>query len=153
MPSRKVGQESIPEAALATLTEANKIRKELGSYQSRAYFDDRNLEDLLSILSFELFSGRSEWIQKYEIIVEAISLVIELSCNLKFEEITPKSPYFRNLNNSYQALWQALFSEKLRSNLPAILTFNYDLVLERSLWQYFHQKLDNLKEFYPNRYL
>lgn len=136
----KVGQEPIPGAALAMLTEANNIRKELASYQSRANFDDRNLEDILSILSFEAFSGQPKWIEKREILVEAISLTIELSCKLKVELQPPQKAYIEDhITNIYHALWKAFFSETLQNSLPAILTFNYDLVLERSLWQYFHQ--------------
>lgn len=142
----KVENVPIPEYQLKTLVEANKIRKELGFYQSRAYFNDRNLEDILSLLSFELFEKDSDWKQKYETLVDAISDTIELSCNLKFEKHSPELPYIQNKNqiqNIYHQFWAALFSEKLSGNLPAIITFNYDLVFERSLWQFFHQRQDN----------
>src|SRR5207302_40746 len=53
----KVGTTLLSEPDKAILTSANKIRIELEGYSSRAYFDSRNLEDILSLLSFEALKG------------------------------------------------------------------------------------------------
>lgn len=39
--------------------EAMKIKNELDGYHGRASFDDRNMEDILSILSFNLIGGKN----------------------------------------------------------------------------------------------
>ena len=49
----QTGNERISPQDMEILTAANKIRIELERYNSRASFDSRNLEDILSLLSFE----------------------------------------------------------------------------------------------------
>ena len=49
----KVGDRVIAQPDRDILIEANKIREDLERYNSRASFDIRNLEDILSLLSFD----------------------------------------------------------------------------------------------------
>ncbi|HEY2330245.1 MAG TPA: hypothetical protein VGI63_10585 [Verrucomicrobiae bacterium] len=60
------------------LAEANQIRIDLERYNSRANFKLRNLEDVLSLLSFEAFAG-GDSLKKYQAWVRAITRTVELS--------------------------------------------------------------------------
>jgi hypothetical protein len=60
----KVGDKPIAHVDREILVEANKIRIDLERYSSRAYFDNRNLEDILSLLSFEALAEGNN--SKYE---------------------------------------------------------------------------------------
>ncbi|MCK4822280.1 hypothetical protein KA005_41335, partial [bacterium] len=109
------------------------IKNELDSYHGRALFDDRNLEDILSILSFnEIQSSKTSkgglfWFTK------AISRTIELTCNVKHDgenniQELCVAPYWH--------FWQHLFTFCTRHNtkIPTIISLNYDLLLERGLF-------------------
>lgn len=118
-----------------TFQKAIAIKNELDSYHGRALFDDRNLEDILSILSFnEIQSSKTSkgglfWFTK------AISRTIELTCNVKHDgENNIKNP----CPTPYWQFWQNLFSFCLRHNkkIPTIISLNYDLVLERGLFHF-----------------
>jgi hypothetical protein len=137
----RVGETPIPQRERAILAEAIAIRLELERYHSRAAFDDRNLEDILSLLSFDALDGGSAAVEKYDKLVRAIAVTIELCCNLKYEPDTPEKPYDVSGASMYRALWHLLLT-KYQLNLPAIVTFNYDLVLERALWQRYHRLLE-----------
>jgi hypothetical protein len=50
-------REVISDADRAILAEANRIRQDLERYNSRANFQLRNLEDVISLLSFEALAG------------------------------------------------------------------------------------------------
>jgi hypothetical protein len=128
----KCGNEPIVKEDLATLQNAVKIRAELDSYNARANFDNRNLEDVLSLLSFEALRGEDH-AGNYAKLVRAVGKTIELSCNVPYR--TEVSPPFQL--NVYHRLWQRLLAVQPRCNL-ALITFNYDLVFERSLWELFH---------------
>jgi hypothetical protein len=129
----KVGDKPISKADREILTEANKIRIDLERYNSRAFFDNRNLEDILSLLSFEsLAEGNTA---KYETMVKAVARTIELSCIHQHNEVPPEK---LSQGNYYESFWSALLNPELRFARPALITFNYDLVLERTLWDYFH---------------
>jgi hypothetical protein len=131
----KVGDEIISEADREILVKAHEIRTQLERYNTRASFNDRNLEDILSLLSFEALAG-GENAASYETLVKAVARTVELSCGAKHHDATPKEPFTNN--HVYDFLWRALLSEKLAETAPALITFNYDLVLERTLWQHFH---------------
>src|SRR5882724_7976061 len=60
----------------ATLAHAQKIRYELENYSSRAYFDSRNIEDVLSLLSFEALANPGR-VDDYKAMVKSIALTIE----------------------------------------------------------------------------
>lgn len=106
------------------------IKNELDSYHGRALFDDRNLEDILSILSFnEIQSSKTSesslfWFTK------AISRTIELTCRVKHdgENKIQNLSYYQ-----YRNFWSNLF-RKHHKKMPTIISLNYDLVLERGLF-------------------
>ena len=62
---------------------AMEIRNELDGYHGRANFDDRNIEDLLSILTFKLLGSRSRENDQLARISAAIARTIELTCQIK----------------------------------------------------------------------
>ncbi len=113
---------------------AIKVRNELDSYHGRANFNDRNIEDILSILSFNLFEGKKIDKDRMDWIIKAIVKTIELSCEVKH---TGDFDKIENSGNSvYEKFWLSLFKNYTTTQkFPTIITFNYDLVLERSLFQ------------------
>ena len=110
---------------LAVIEQGLRVREELDSYHGRAAFDVWNIEDILSILAFSNQGG-------LERMTKAIGKVIEITCSVNHDgNLTTKQ-----LNTSmYMRFWRALinWSQERRLPIPPILTFNYDLVLERSL--------------------
>lgn len=125
------------------------IRRELDSYHGRANFDDRNLEDILSILSFNVLSGDDPAEEKLKELIKAIARTIELTCTVKhdgtvnrIQEIGP---------NIYRDFWSKLFERFADpAAFPTIITFNYDLVLERALFQLLINKhYDGHKKRFP----
>src|SRR5438874_2739736 len=77
----------------ALLEAAQVIRKELEPYSTRANFNIRNVEDVLSLLSFEAFA-RGEATERYATWVKAVSRTIEISCKTPFRgshEIYPEN--------------------------------------------------------------
>lgn len=131
-----------------TLEEALNIRRELDGYHGRVTFDDRNIEDVLSMLAFNVLGGGRSDSRKLAAFTNAISTTIELSCNVKHPGY-PKNNSFTAINEGneiYRRFWKALFKwYEAGNSLPTIITFNYDLVLERSLFQVLINK-------YYNRY-
>ena len=118
--------------------EAIKVKNELDSYHGRAVFDDRNIEDILSILSFNVLGGGKGDKDKLNKINRAIARTIELTCSITHPGI-PKNGENHVVTTGpelYRSFWYNLFKlYKARNQLPTIITFNYDLVLERSLFQ------------------
>jgi NAD-dependent SIR2 family protein deacetylase len=116
---------------------AMRIREELDGYHGRAMFDDRNIEDLLSILSFNVLAGRKQDKDKLIAMTRALARTIDLNCTVKHPGITPKERrVIVEGPNVYRDFWHSLFAANQKGKkLPAIITFNYDLVLERSLLQ------------------
>lgn len=117
--------------------EAMRIREELDGYHGRAAFNDRNIEDLLSILSFNVIGGGNKDKNKLKTMSTAIARTIELTCTVRHPGINFK---LASINESgpdiYRQFWSALFKAQFAgTTLPTIITFNYDLVLERSLLQ------------------
>ncbi|MGJ7541556.1 hypothetical protein [Variovorax sp. LT1R16] len=118
--------------------EANKIRAELNEYHGRAAFDDRNIEDILSILSFNSYANKRRSPDPMATIVKAIGRTIEITCSVEHPGLPPNLRYTANQTgpNLYRAFWAHLFAAKRGGvSFPSIITFNYDLVLERSLFQ------------------
>jgi len=118
-----------------TFQKAIEIKNELDSYHGRAMFDDRNLEDILSILSFnEIHSSKTSknrlfWFTK------AISLTIEMTCRVKHDG----ENNIQNLDYSqYRDFWWKLFNFCTRNHkkIPTVISLNYDLVLERALFHF-----------------
>lgn len=112
------------------------IRDGMERYQPRVAINQFNLEQVLSILSFEALVGAENGVEKLEAFKKAISLTIELTCSVthngKLNSIHEDGPAV------YREFWKSLFSlyDDRLDEFPAILSFNYDLVLERSLMQY-----------------
>jgi hypothetical protein len=117
------------------LEQADVIRVGLERYNSRANFNMRNLEDVLSLLSFESLAG-GEALERYQTWVKAVTRTVELSTShpnpkLKMDNLH----YERTL---YHQFWNVLLGQESSSQPPALITFNYDLVFERTLWDFFH---------------
>jgi len=116
--------------------EAIKVRDELDGYHGRAAFDDRNIEDILSILSFNLMGGGKANRKKLVWFIKAITRTIELTC-----KVTHSGQLNRvqgdNEPSVYRSFWRGLFDrfKNSASSFPSIISFNYNIVLERSLFQ------------------
>ncbi len=120
---------------LDILQEVIEIRDSMERYQPRVAINQFNLEQVLSILSFEALVGVEDGERKLEAFKKAISLTIELTCSIthdgKLNTIHEDGPAV------YRDFWNSLLTlhhDRLR-DLPAMLSFNYDLVLERALFQ------------------
>lgn len=115
--------------------QATTLITELDSYHGRANFDDRNIEDLLSILSFQQIAGGKGSKTSLDRITKAIGRTIELSCKIKDRNLIAKPINTQGENSSqYKYFWEALFKAYAKHKvMPTLITFNYDLVLERSL--------------------
>lgn len=126
---------SLTSEELEILNAVIDIRDGMERYQPRVAINQFNLEQVLSILSFEALVGAENGVEKLEAFKKAISLTIELTCTVthhgKLNSVHEDGPAV------YRDFWRSLFSlrEDRIDEFPTILTFNYDLVLERSLMQ------------------
>lgn len=109
----------------AVLDEAVRIRNELDGFHGRAAIDVWNIEELLSVLMFH----NADLVQPMS---KAITRVIELSCKLTAKD---EPNHEEGVKERYRRFWQRLIAWAGSKNrpIPVIVTFNYDLVLERSL--------------------
>jgi SIR2-like domain len=114
------------------MKKAMEIKDELDNYHGRVNFSDRNMEDILSILSFNEMSGDVNGREKLATFVKAISRAIELTCQVTHDG---KARLQTSGSDVYRQLWTSLLARYKRCSLPTLITFNYDLVLERSLYQ------------------
>ncbi len=115
------------------------VRHELNGYHARASFDDRNIEDVLSILSFRVLSGSGEAREQLKAFTRAITRTIEITCNVHHPGL-PKEGDQWSINKEgpdiYRSFWKSLLKWHSDGNpFPTIISFNYDLVLERALLQ------------------
>lgn len=120
----------------ALFNRAMDLKFELDRYHGRANFDDRNLEDILSLISFNqiLHPRRHDM----SVFTKAIARTIELTCRIK-HPIDLKA--FSWYTSGYNSFWFKLFARfKQYKSVPTIITFNYDLVLERALYAYFRRE-------------
>jgi hypothetical protein len=100
----KVGEEPIGDSDKTILSEANEIRVALERYSSRAFFDINNLEDILSLLSFETLADET-YSARYNKLVQAVARTIELSCKFPYRAQPPDAP----LNHDqYWSFWNTL---------------------------------------------
>jgi hypothetical protein len=129
--------EAIAQEDRIALSKAKSICRELDDYHGRAHFDDRNIEDILSILSFNVLAGGKRDEKKLKAMTNAIARTIEICCNVKHPGIQKgDTKMVTEGHEMYRNFWKAIFSANAKGHgLPAIITFNYDLVLERSLLQ------------------
>lgn len=122
---------------IETFKQAMLIRDELDGYHGRAMFDDRNIEDLLSILSFNALASGQRNKAKLAAMTKAIARTIDLSCSVRHPGVDASNVRVVTEGpDVYRNFWISLFGAmKLGKALPTVITFNYDLVLERSLLQ------------------
>lgn len=120
---------------IEVLQKAVDVRNSLREYHATVAFNHFNIEDILSILSFDALAGSEKAKQQLDDFTRAISLTIELTCTVyhhgKYDTISDTGP------EEYRIFWRGLFKALRREmhGMPAIISFNYDLVLERALLQ------------------
>jgi hypothetical protein len=128
-------QRELTDDEIKVLRKAVEIRDSLRGYHATVAFDQFNIEDILSILSFDVLAGSKKARQQLDDFTQAISLTIELTCSVdhsgEFGRMASSGP------DEYRAFWRGLFGALKRDmrEIPAIISFNYDLVLERALLQ------------------
>jgi len=110
------------------------VREDLDGYHGRASFDMWNIEDLLSILSFNALAGGRKEKSRLEAVTKGISKTIELTCKVSHDG-NLDSDSKEGRHQGYEKFWASLlkFAVETNSDVPPIVTFNYDLVLECSL--------------------
>ncbi|MGB8981910.1 MAG: hypothetical protein WCC12_08550, partial [Anaerolineales bacterium] len=81
----KVGNKAISDEDKKIFDEAMKVRNELDGYHGRASFNDRNIEDILSILAFNLMVGDKADRAKLDWMTKAIARTVDLSTNIRFD--------------------------------------------------------------------
>jgi len=123
----KVGEVEISPHDRIKLGAADLIRRSLEPYNSRANFNSRNIEDVLSLLSFEAMRGGVAE-NRYDAVVAAVERTIDLSCKITRQDCDPDNVFHRKSCQPHLDLWKHILSRRFRQNLPAIVTFNYDLV-------------------------
>lgn len=112
------------------LIEALKVREELDSYHGRVALNVWNIEDILSVLAFNALAGGKREKDRLRGMTKAIARVIEITT-----DFTHDGKLNQDLKvGLYQNFWRALIDWTIyhTKTLPPILTFNYDLVLERA---------------------
>jgi hypothetical protein len=133
--TKRSPQGALSEADLKVFSEAIEIRNRMDTYHARVSIDQFNLEEILSILYFEAQAGSKNGKKDLIIFERAITRTIELTCRVKHDG---KLDSIQTEGSGiYRSFWSALFSlhaQRMRS-MPDIVTFNYDLVFERSLFQ------------------
>ena len=134
---RGKAKEPLDETDKRLFASAMQIREEIDSYHGRAAFNDRNIEDLLSILSFNVIGGDKRDKAKLATMSRAIARTIELLCSVKHPGINfDRNSVVSDGPDLYRTFWNSLFKAVSAGHkIPTIITFNYDLVLERSLLQ------------------
>ncbi|HNC22628.1 MAG TPA: SIR2 family protein [Opitutaceae bacterium] len=113
-------------------------RNALDHYHGRANFNDRNIEDILSILTFNCQAGDPGAREHLEAVQTAISRTIELTCEVRHPGVSRDGNYriVPDPSPLYCEFWQGLLRHAgAGQTLPTLITFNYDLVLERALLQ------------------
>ncbi len=126
----------IPDSDRELIIQALKIRDELDGYHGRSAIDLWNIEEVLSLLAFTaLTAGRAEK-NKLDVMARAIARTIEITCRVKSNgKLNERVSGDIVVPEVYPAFWRSLFAWVRETNYapPVIITFNYDLVLERSL--------------------
>lgn len=125
----------LSEDDLRVFAEAIEIRNRMDAYHARVSIDQFNLEEILSILYFEAQAGSKKGKEDLFTFERAVTRTIELTCNVRhngnLEAIQSEG------SDIYRQFWKVLFAlhGQRMSSMPDILTFNYDLVFERALFQ------------------
>lgn len=127
------------------------IRDSLERYQPRVSINQFNLEEVLSVLSFEAMIGEEGGETKLKEFIQAIALVIEITCSVthdgRLNLIQESGP------EVYREFWKTIFKHLPHSTqkVPAIISFNYDLVMERSLFQIGTHTFSGNRQVIPSR--
>ncbi|MBK1853981.1 SIR2 family protein [Verrucomicrobiaceae bacterium 5K15] len=118
------------------LIEAIKAREELDGYHGRVSVDVWNIEDLLSVLSMNALAGGKGEKKRLGWMIKAIAVVIEVTGQSEQSGELTVMQYEKG-PKIYQNFWNALINWSRDTNQPppCIITFNYDLILERALLQ------------------
>jgi len=130
---KQVNGKPMSQNDIDTFQKAIKIRNELDSYHGRALYNDRNLEDILSILTFDEMLQSKRKKDKLLWFTKAISRTIELTCSVKHDGNNSLQELSRG---EYRLFWNHILYNYVRRNIkiPVIISLNYDLVLERALF-------------------
>lgn len=132
---KRCNGKAVSDADAKIISDALEVRSELDAYHGRINFNDRNIEDILSILQFNQLAGDVNAEAKIKAMSIAISKTINLSCTINRTSMLNQIMQKENDHGIYAKLWIRLFSllhDKIE--FPSFITFNYDLVLERSLF-------------------
>ena len=130
------GEKKLTDDQKQILCEAIKAREELDGYHGRVSVDVWNIEDLLSILSMNALAGGKSEKMRLDWMIQAIAVVIEITGE------SEHSGDFDVIQNAkgpeiYQNFWHTIINWSRDKNQPppCIITFNYDLIIERALLQ------------------
>ncbi|MBC2606577.1 hypothetical protein [Pelagicoccus albus] len=123
----------ISDGIMSNLKAAIDVRSELDGYHGRVSFNDRNIEHILSLLSFNMLVEEKAGSDKLEIFIRAICDTIELSCRVEHSGFLNEE--VDRAVTMYDSFWKYYIGWVNRTGgvPPVIISFNYDLVLERSL--------------------
>lgn len=131
----------IPDEHLDILRQAKGVCESIEAYHSRASFSGFNIEDVLSILAFEAMGGTRKHKERFELLTQAIRVTIELSTIYPHQDPPDLAKLPSDWASSiYSRFWGFLIEQGRLGGIPAIITFNYDLVLERTLWMFLHRR-------------
>ena len=141
----KVYGEDITRQDHELIQEAMSIRAELDNIHGRAVFDDRNIEDILSVLAFNVLGGGKKDKNKFDTVTRAICRTIELCSTIVDPRLADgHATVISDSPHVYRTFWHGMFEWVSKGNsLPPIITFNYDLVLELSLLQLLNNTIYN----------
>lgn len=130
--------DKLPDDKRQILKEAVDLREKLAAFQSRSNFDLWNIEDILNILAFHQLAEpkAKKW---YDQFVDAIRVTIEETSQvpIKGKLVDPLS--------RYTEFWQSASEAQVK---PAIISFNYDLVMERALVHLYSSATGRVRNFY-----
>ena len=133
----RIGDKVLEDSDKEIFKRAMAVRDDLNEYHGRAAFDDRNIEDILSLLTFNQMAGGRGTRTDIPSITKAIARTIELTCKVRHSGSL--NSVQQEGSDIYRRFWRGFVRhvDSLKRQLPAIISFNYDLVFERSFLQSF----------------
>lgn len=130
------------------LKAAVSIRDYLLDFHRTSNFNDRDIEQIMSVLSFNVLSKSESSKNDFRVFSKAIANTVELSCDLtESDSLLHQTSFFSSSVNVktakahefYHRFWERVFSfYSATKDFPTIISLNYDLVLERSLYSFFN---------------
>ena len=117
------------------IAQAAKIHSKVDDYHARVSVDQFNIEEVLSVLSFESISGDIARKRELSTFTKAIARTVEITCKVKHDGTL--NTVQSSGDDSYRRFWLELlrYYKYRLIEIPTIISFNYDLVLERALFQ------------------